>query len=79
MTDADYRQLLHSLCSESFFDFVRYVAPDYEFNWHHIELINALQRLADRDIKRLVVMMPPRHGKSKLVSQLFPSPLVRFG
>lgn len=30
-----------------------------------------LQKVADRKIKRLMVFMPPRHGKSELVSRLF--------
>lgn len=30
-----------------------------------------LQRVADGEIKRLMVFMPPRHGKSELVSRLF--------
>lgn len=61
------------LCRRSFCDFIEYVKPDYEFNWHHLELIEALQRLAERKTKRLIVMMPPRHGKSELVSRLFPA------
>lgn len=65
--------LKRSLCAESFYDFVWYARPDYEFNWHHVELIEALQRLADRQTRRLIVMMPPRHGKSELVSRLFPA------
>lgn len=61
------------LCRESFFDFIERIAPGYEFNWHHRVLIDALQRLAERKYKRLIVMMPPRHGKSLTVSDLFPA------
>lgn len=61
------------LCRRSFCDFIERVKPDYEFNWHHLEIIDALQRLADRKINRLIVMVPPRHGKSELVSRLFPA------
>lgn len=69
-----YIQVLRrELCAESFRDFIREVKPDYFFNWHHDILIDALQRLADRKISRLIVMMPPRHGKSELVSRLFPA------
>ena len=57
----------------SFRHFIRYVAPDYIFNWHHLILIDALQRLAERKYQRLIVMEPPRHGKSYLVSILFPA------
>lgn len=53
--------------------FIQKVKPDYVFNWHHDVLIDALQSLADRKIKRLIVQMPPRHGKSELVSRLFPA------
>ena len=53
--------------------FIQQARPDYQFNWHHDRLIDALQRLADREYKRLIVMMPPRHGKSELVSRLFPA------
>lgn len=62
-----------TLCRRSFFDFIKEVKPDYEFNWHHLVLIEALERLARREIRHLIVMMPPRHGKSELVSILFPA------
>lgn len=66
-------QLQASIARESFQDFIALVKPDYIFNWHHLQLIDALQRIAERKYKRLVVMMPPRHGKSELVSRLFPA------
>lgn len=68
-----YREIKQSLCRESFEDFIGYVRPGYVFNWHHLVLIDHLQRLADGEFSRLVVMMPPRHGKSELVSRLFPA------
>lgn len=61
------------LCRRSFCDFISEVKPEYEFNWHHLVLIDALQRLAERKFSRLIVTMPPRHGKSELVSVLFPA------
>ncbi|MCA9247351.1 MAG: terminase family protein [Planctomycetales bacterium] len=40
----------------------------------HLKLLDDhLVALANRDIKRLLVMMPPRHGKSVLISQFFPA------
>ena len=57
----------------SFAYFIKQVKPDYEFNWHHLTIIDALQRLAERKYQRLIVMCPPRHGKSELVSVLFPA------
>lgn len=66
-------QLKASIAKDSFCDFIKFVKPDYRFNWHHLKLIDALHRIAERKYKRLIVMMPPRHGKSELVSRLFPA------
>jgi predicted phage terminase large subunit-like protein len=43
--------------------------------WHrHSELLcAALQRVSDGQLKRLMVFMPPREGKSELVSRIFPA------
>ncbi|MCX6148135.1 MAG: phage terminase large subunit [Candidatus Kapabacteria bacterium] len=39
----------------------------------HLELINEkLIKVAKREIKRLIINMPPRHGKSELISHYFP-------
>jgi hypothetical protein len=61
------------LCKRDFAEFIRAVMPEYIFNWHHLVLIDALQRLAERQFERLIIMLPPRHGKSQLVSRLFPA------
>lgn len=47
--------------------------PDYEVNWHHRLLCEKLDKFARGEIKRLIVSMPPRHGKSELVSRRLPS------
>lgn len=45
----------------------------YQANWHHEQLAAALEKVQSGDIKRLMVLMPPRHGKSELVSRHFPA------
>lgn len=55
----------------SFTDFVTRVNPRYVWYPHVKQLANALQQVADGHINRLMVFMPPRHGKSELVSRLF--------
>jgi predicted phage terminase large subunit-like protein len=53
--------------------FARYVEPSYQ-NAAHLYLITAhLERLWRREITRLMIFAPPRHGKSKLTSELFPA------
>lgn len=55
----------------SFADFVSRVNPRYQWYPHVKQLADVLQRVADGEIDRLMVFMPPRHGKSELVSRLF--------
>lgn len=45
----------------------------FKWFWHAERLADVLQRVADGEIKRLMVFMPPRHGKSEEVSRLFPA------
>lgn len=55
----------------TFRQFVDRVNPRYVWYRHCVILADALQRVADGECKRLIVLMPPRHGKSELVSRLF--------
>ena len=43
----------------------------YQEAKHHIALANALERVEKHDITRLIVTMPPRAGKSELISKRF--------
>lgn len=54
-------------------DFVLYVDNNYRMNWHHQLLCEYLDKLERKEIRRLMVFMPPRHGKSELVSRKFPA------
>lgn len=54
-------------------DFTKYRFPSYKTNWHHKVLADALERVENGTLKRLIVNMPPRHGKSELVSVNFPA------
>jgi predicted phage terminase large subunit-like protein len=54
-------------------DFTLYTYPGYRVNWHHELLCSYLDRFANGEIKRLIVAMPPRHGKSELVSIRLPA------
>lgn len=61
------------LARRNLLDFVKLNKPEYEANWHHILLCNYLDRFVKGEIKRLMVFMPPQHGKSELVSRMLPS------
>ncbi len=61
------------LARRNLLDFTLYTFPDYQVNWHHEVLCNYLDKFIRGDIKRLMVFMPPRHGKSELVSRRLPA------
>lgn len=54
-------------------DFTLYTKPDYAPNWHHDVLCRYLDRMVSGEILRLMVFMPPRYGKSELVSRRLPA------
>ncbi len=47
--------------------------PDYVINWHHITICRYLDKFISGEIKRLIIQIPPRHGKSELVSRRLPA------
>lgn len=46
--------------------------PSYEAPPHLTALSEALEAIERGELKRLIVLMPPRHGKSELISLRFP-------
>lgn len=60
-------------------DFTRYTYPGYQASYHHRLICDALEAVeagrpwrAEQPCTRLMVFMPPRHGKSELASRRFP-------
>jgi len=57
----------------SFIDNIRNIKKDYETNWHHEGVASALEKVQTGEITRLIILEPPRHGKSEQVSRHFPA------
>lgn len=72
-SDAALELLRRREARKGLLPFTQYTKPDYETNWHHEVLCAQLDRLVTGEIKRLMVFMPPRHGKSELVSRRLPA------
>ena len=53
--------------------FVRRLSPTYRPAAHHLLIADALERVTRREIDRLLIVLPPRHGKSTLASRYFPA------
>lgn len=54
-------------------DFTRWTKPNYSVQWYHRHLCGVLDRFISGELKRVMVFMPPRHGKSELVSRRLPA------
>jgi len=60
----------------TFLDFCLYVWPEMIVGEHHRRIAAALDRVIAGKCKRLMIAMPPRHGKSQMGSYLFPAYLM---
>ena len=57
-------------------DFMRFVKtmwPAFIEGEHHKIMANAFEKVAEGELKRLIINMPPRHTKSEFASYLLPS------
>lgn len=62
------------IAKNSLVDFILYCKSDYQVNWHHKLICDKLQGFwSDPDKKKLMLFVPPQHGKSEIVSRFFPS------
>src|SRR5690606_7804230 len=53
--------------------FTGYTNPVYQPAGHHHLIAQKLEQVERDEIDRLMVFMPPRHGKSELASRRFPA------
>lgn len=66
-----------ALARQSLLGFIRYTKPDYKAGWFHKELCATMEQfLHDVEAQkgpRLIVAVPPRHGKTEIISRRFPA------
>lgn len=59
--------------SKTFESYVRTVRGDaFHFNWHHEMICEGLDKWLSGEWKRLMIFMPPDHGKTELTGRLLP-------
>jgi hypothetical protein len=61
------------LARRKFSKFVSHTKPDYQFNWHHVSICDKLDQFAKGNIKKLMLFVPPQHGKSELATRRLPA------
>jgi len=54
-------------------DFARLIDPAFETAPHFELIAGKLEQVRRREIKRLMIFAPPRHGKSRITSEIFPA------
>jgi len=60
-------------CRLDLIEFCKKMQPDYKVGKHHRILADELMAIANGEKDRVCVNIPPRHGKSQLVSIYFPA------
>lgn len=80
LTNLDLLQVLEEkekiVSKKKFENFVRYTYPDYQLKWFHKIVCEWLDKLSNREIKKLMIFLPPQHGKTELSSRRFPAYLL---
>ena len=84
LSDSDKKEILALLdelsdaktrkgAQDDFLSFVRVAWPAFIEGGHHKIMSDAFNRIANGELKRLIINMPPRHTKSEFASHLFPA------
>lgn len=73
LTAADVEAARNELARRRLVDFTTATNPAYIPAGHHARIADALEAVERGDIDRLMLFLPPRHGKSELASTRFPA------
>ena len=70
---AAQREATRRASARSLIDSTCYTYPRYEPAGLHWQIAEQLERVERGEIDRLMLLVPPRHGKSELASRRFPA------
>ena len=59
--------------ADSVLEYTKYTMPEYDAAEHHKLICDQLDKITRGELERLIINMPPRHGKSELASIRFPA------
>lgn len=57
----------------SFLEFAKAMDPNFIVGAHHKIIASTIERIARGELKRVIINIAPRHGKSHIMSYLFPA------
>jgi hypothetical protein len=67
------REAKRRAAAQSLTEFACYTYPRYEPAALHRQIAEQLERVERGEVDRLMLLVPPRHGKSELASRRFPA------
>ncbi len=74
---AEREVMRRELMTRNLMSFTEEIEEDYEPGWVHYDICDRLEQFSqdvrDKKSPRLMLLMPPRHGKSTLASMIFPA------
>lgn len=71
--DNDKVNIIVKATRDKFIAFCCLLGHQFVPSWHHRDVARQLERVEKGEIKRLIIMLPPRHGKSTQSTILFPA------
>lgn len=66
-------ELAQAVCSQDLGAYIAAMWPRFSVARHHRRILDTLERVERGEADRVILTLPPRHGKSLIVSQHFPA------
>lgn len=73
LTPAEWYIIESEWAEDDLVSFIKLYYRGYRPAWYHFLIADELRKVSDKETLRLMLIMPPRHGKSTLVSRYFPA------
>lgn len=73
LADVLQQRKLAAQCRDDLIAFCKHMDPNYKVGKHHRRLADLLMKMERGEEDRIGVSVPPRHGKSQMVSIFFPA------
>lgn len=70
---AEIELATRALARRRILDFTKYTKPDYDASWFHRVYCEKIDRFIKGEIKKMMVFIPPQHGKSEISTRRLPT------
>ena len=66
-------EILRRKNRDVFSKFIQYTKKDYELMWFHNAICEKIEAFERKEIKKLMIFVPPQHGKSEISTRRYPA------